>query len=55
MAASEAYPYSKSGGLADVMGTMPGYLGKMNNEVSLVLPLYASTRRKFFKKMVKEK
>ena len=55
MAASEAYPYSKSGGLADVMGTLPRYLGKLNNQFSLVLPLYASTRRKFFKKMVKEK
>jgi starch synthase len=53
MAASEAYPYSKSGGLADVMGALPKYLGKMKNEVSLVLPLYASTRREYLRKMEK--
>ena len=53
MAASEAYPYSKSGGLADVMGALPKYLGKMKNEMSLVLPLYASTRREYLRKMEK--
>lgn len=56
MVASEAVPYSKTGGLADVMGALPQYLGKINNnKVSLVLPLYASTRKKFFRRMEKEK
>lgn len=55
MVASEAVPFSKTGGLADVMGSLPKYLARMNNKVSLVLPLYASTRRDFFRKMEKEK
>ena len=56
MVASEAVPYSKTGGLADVTGALPQYLGKINNnKVSLVLPLYASTRKKFFRRMEKEK
>lgn len=55
MAASEAFPYSKTGGLADVMGALPKFLAKMNNEITVVLPLYASTRREFFRRMEKEK
>lgn len=38
--ASEAIPYAKTGGLADVTGTLPKHLKKLGIEVSSFLPLY---------------
>lgn len=40
MVASEGLPYIKSGGLADVIGSLPKALHKLGHEVSVVLPLY---------------
>ena len=40
MAASEAMPYAKTGGLADVLGALPQELAKLGHEVTLVLPCY---------------
>ncbi|MFC1549487.1 glycogen/starch synthase [Nitrospirota bacterium] len=37
-AASEAVPFSKTGGLADVAGSLPGALRKAGAEVSLFVP-----------------
>jgi len=42
--ASEAVPFSKTGGLADVAGTLPRFLGSRGAEVRLFLPLYRTTR-----------
>ena len=39
-AVSEAVPYIKTGGLADVAGSLPLALGKLGHKVMLVLPLY---------------
>ncbi|NCC24649.1 MAG: glycogen synthase GlgA [Deltaproteobacteria bacterium] len=39
-AASEIYPFSKSGGLADVMGVLPLTLHKMGLDVSVITPFY---------------
>jgi starch synthase len=33
-------PFAKSGGLADVMGALPAYLGQAGHDVRVVLPLY---------------
>ena len=41
MIASECVPYVKTGGLADVVGALPGVLRKMGHEVIVVLPLYS--------------
>jgi starch synthase len=38
--ASEIYPFSKSGGLADVMGILPLTLHRMGLKVSVITPLY---------------
>lgn len=42
MAASEAVPYAKTGGLADVVGTLPRMLIGFGHRVSLVVPAYRS-------------
>jgi starch synthase len=40
MVASEALPFSKTGGLADVLGALPLALGKLGHRVTLVTPKY---------------
>jgi len=40
MVTSEAAPFVKTGGLADVLGSLPAALVKMGNEVAVVLPRY---------------
>lgn len=42
MLASEAAPFAKSGGLADVVGALPGALRARGEEVAVVLPRYRS-------------
>ena len=42
MAASEATPYAKTGGLADVLGALPVSLQARGENVAVVLPLYRS-------------
>ncbi len=39
-AASEAFPFCKTGGLADVIGSLPAALTKRGEAVSVILPLY---------------
>ena len=40
MVASEALPYAKSGGLADVLGGLPRALVKLGHQVDVVIPRY---------------
>lgn len=42
MAASEAGPYVRTGGLGDVMGALPAALGARGHEVKVVLPRYST-------------
>ncbi|MGQ9845702.1 MAG: glycogen/starch synthase, partial [Caldisericia bacterium] len=44
--ASEAAPFVKTGGLGDVLGSLPKYLKKLNLDVSLILPLYQKIKEK---------
>jgi starch synthase len=40
MVSSEAVPYAKTGGLADVAGALPLELAKLGHDVILLLPRY---------------
>jgi starch synthase len=44
-AASEATPFAKTGGLADVVGALPRELVKRGHKVTVFLPFYARVRR----------
>lgn len=46
--ASECVPFAKSGGLADVVGALPGALQKLGHQVIVILPLYKSIDRTKF-------
>lgn len=43
--ASEVAPYAKTGGLADVTGSLPRFLAKLGLEVKVFMPLYREVRR----------
>jgi starch synthase len=47
MAASEALPYAKSGGLADVLGALPKAISAQGCRVHLFLPFYRTVREKY--------
>lgn len=47
LAGSEVHPYSKTGGLADMVGALAKALARDGHDVSLVTPLYAGIREKF--------
>ena len=44
LATSEAVPFAKSGGLADVCGTLPIELARLGQEPAVILPYYRRTR-----------
>ncbi|MGE5632943.1 MAG: glycogen synthase GlgA [Caulobacteraceae bacterium] len=50
-AASEAVPFAKTGGLADVAGTLPAELVKLGADVRLVMPKYKSIPEKYVNMM----
>jgi starch synthase len=45
MATSEAVPFAKTGGLADVCGALPLELAKLGHEPTLILPAYRQMRQ----------
>lgn len=45
MVSSEASPWAKSGGLADVLGALPGALVRMGHPVATVIPRYSVTKK----------
>ncbi len=50
-AASEAAPFAKSGGLGDVIGSLPKSVSSKNCEVAVVMPLYESISSQYRDKM----
>lgn len=47
MISSEAVPFAKSGGLGDVIGSLPKQLNQSGADVRVMLPLYQSIRKKY--------
>lgn len=47
LASSELHPYSKTGGLADMVGALSKYLAQAGLQVVVVTPLYAGIRERF--------
>lgn len=50
-AASEAVPFAKTGGLADIVGTLPKALKKMRVDARIIVPLYGDIPEKFRNQM----
>jgi starch synthase len=48
MLASEAAPFAKTGGLADVAGALPKFLSQLGLEVKVFVPFYRETKKKNF-------
>ena len=48
MIASEAVPFAKTGGLADVLGTLTTALERLGHEVTLIMPAYRCALRSEF-------
>lgn len=46
---SEIVPYAKTGGLADVAGSLPKHLKKLRHEIILAMPLYGCIDKKKYK------
>ena len=42
--ATEAVPFAKTGGLADVCGALPRELARLGNRVALIMPLFRHVR-----------
>ncbi|MEI8045664.1 MAG: glycogen/starch synthase, partial [Verrucomicrobiota bacterium] len=47
LASSEVHPYSKTGGLADMVGALARTLAGQGHRVGVVTPLYAGIRERF--------
>lgn len=47
MVAAEGLPFIKSGGLADVIGSLPNDLSKKGHEVRVIMPLYLPIANKY--------
>ena len=50
-AASEAVPFMKTGGLADVTGSLPRYFDSENYDVRIILPKYACMEESFIENL----
>src|SRR5438067_2767058 len=47
LASSEVHPYSKTGGLADMVGALAKSLARAGHRVGVVTPLYAGIHERF--------
>ncbi len=51
IAASECVPFIKTGGLADVVGSLPKYFNKRRYDVRVILPKYTCIPEQWKEKM----
>ena len=50
--ASEVYPFFKTGGLADVMYSLPKEISKNGHDVTVIMPKYDKIPLKYLEKIV---
>ena len=50
-AVSEATPFAKTGGLADVAGSLPKALRKLGVDIRVVMPKYSQIPQQYINKM----
>ena len=50
-ATSEAVPFMKTGGLADVAGSLPKYINKEEYDVRIILPKYLCMKPRFLEQL----
>ena len=48
---SEAVPYIKTGGLADVVGSLPRFINKDEYDVRVIIPKYKNINEKYKNKL----
>jgi len=48
---SEVVPFAKTGGLADVMGSLPNALSQIGCEARVIMPMYQQIKKKYAKSM----
>ncbi len=51
---SEATPFVKTGGLADVLGSLPKAMEKRGHEIALILPKHKAIKEKYQEKLILE-
>ena len=51
-ASSECVPYAKTGGLADVVGSLPQWIAKQGHKVTVYIPLYRQVQKHITKRKV---
>ena len=47
MVGAECVPFAKTGGLADVIGTLPAELTRLGLDVRVMLPLHSQIKKKY--------
>src|SRR4051794_11939057 len=54
MVSSEAAPWAKSGGLADVLGSLPSEVAGLGHSVAVVIPRYMEARNAPVKRVIRD-
>lgn len=52
--ASETYPFIKTGGLADVIGSLSRNLARLGMDITVIIPLYKKIKDSFFESLKRE-
>ena len=51
MVSSEVEPFAKTGGLGDVVGSLPNALNKSSIDTIVIMPLYGQIKEEYRQKM----